>query len=351
MAGKLIPSEPSLGGLPFEIRTEICKHLLRSDVPFFLTFNANGHLRLTDLFRRSAMGTVKSMGLVTVSRAWNENATTVLYGENKFVIQWNNDVASVPTFNFATTKYLRRLTIVCDAKGPYFGFAPFINRLVAGAPDQLSEIVIKFNDIIRLLCCVFELTKAVAACSFFESPAIEFGLTLVKDDLTDRLLRSVTRGSLDDLPDDLHHTPPPVHGNQIIYTPSAPNLRKIKILGPITLNLLAKFENHKCKAGQCQVELLSAADPKPATKAEIVTPMNPRHYIWKQKAHIDVLPDPNMRQWFPPLSQKYVEEMCREFNIESLDDLYREYDIQSDKGLEPMSDGLPFPFGFSSNDL
>lgn len=350
MAGKLLPSEPSLGGLPFEIRAEICKHLLRSDVPFFLTFNANGHLRLTELFRRAAMGTVKSMGLVNVSRGWYENATTVLYGDNKFIIQWNNDVASVPTFNFATAKYLRRLTIVCDAKGPNFGFAPFINRLVAGAPDQLSEIAIRFNDTIELLCCVFELTKAVAVCSFFESPALEFALTLVKDDVTDRLLRSVARGSLTDLPDDLHHTPPLVHGNRIIHTPSAPSLTKIKVVGPITLDLLAKFENHKCTASQCQVEALSA-DPKPATKAEIVTPMKPRHYIWKQKGQIDVLPDPNMRQWFPPLSQKYVEEMCREFDIESLDELYREYDIQSENGLQPMNDGLPFPFGFSSNDL
>lgn len=332
MADDLVPCDPSLKGIPFEVRNQILQPLLQSDNPIFLTFNSDGYFRLpADQDAESA----NSLGLLSASSQLYDETTAIFYGANQFVVPWSTELVSQRTYNLSSAKYLRRLEIRCVDDGPFFGFAPVINALAEGAPDHLNEVIISFQDAARLLACVFELTNAVTECSFFHSPTLEFVLAPLKENppfsddtgLATNINLTMVRPNASI--HGLHQFSAP-YGKYILSTSSAPGLRKITIVGPIVPGFIPIFESHKCGAGQCQIEKLSFYQE--TNNLDDLTTNDRRHYVWKKKDHIDVLPDPNMRQWLPPLPKKYRDQLCLEFNLSSLD---------GGCDAEPVDGGLP----------
>ncbi|KEF55043.1 uncharacterized protein A1O9_08696 [Exophiala aquamarina CBS 119918] len=341
------PCAPTLEGIPSELRLRILQDVLVSDDPISITFDPHGYIRL---IRGQHVEPVESLGLLTTSIQMYDAAATIFYGENKFVLPWTAALAFLGVYQFTSAQQLRCLEIRSSLKSPFFGFAPFINALADGAPDQLREIIITFQDPAKALACVFELTNAVAACTSFESPTLEFVFAPMKDSST---FPSATSASFVSLASricstlaepngnfhDFHQFSGPYCKQDLLSTNASPNLQKITIVGPIPPALLPELEAHTCKVGQCGIEKLSSyRDPKHYDK---MTTSDRHHYIWKKKDHPDVFPGVDMRQFHPLLPEKYREQLGEEFDV---------WPLRNGGFAERIDDDLPFPYDVFENE-
>ena len=325
------PAAATLAGIPSEARLEIFKFLLQSDQPISITFNADGHLRLVDDEENEAAAKlVKSLGVLPVSQSIFATALMVLYGENKFVMRWTEDVASITTINMCSAKNLRHLDIQCKQDySPTFGLARFINILVPGAAEQLTEITITFDDEVKLLACVAELTKAVTTCGSLNCPILEVVVSpehewykkpLWTNWQHDNLVSTLRRqnSTLNEL---LELAESDGNDNHMFFNYTGPNFKKIKIVGPIAKEFLPKFEAHTCEAGHCEMKNLSTTQA-PATHVNAPITKDPRRYVWAKKTTTNALPEVNMRQWLPRMPKEYAAELFSEFNM-TMEELYQ----------------------------
>ena len=346
--------EPTLEGIPSELLLKTLGDILLEDDPISITFDGDGHIRLN---HSQYVEPLESLGPFTTSTQMYDAATRVFYGQNEFVIPWTPVLASHGIYQFSTAKHLRRLTIESDRaiNSPYFGFVPFINALMEGAPDQLREIVISFEEAPRLLTCVYELTNAVAACASgsFDTPTLNFELSITNDGLmwygsrihgNSCIKRWVCRTlEMDD--STLHDLKPfsgPYCKQDLLCTNFSPNLQKITIVGPFPHELLDKFEAHTCKVGQCGIEKLpSYRDPNDDDVGPDQATDDRRHYIWKKKDNPDIFPCEDMHQFHALLPKKYREDLAEDFDM-----------LPLSKGgyARRIDDDLPFQHGIYNDD-
>ncbi|KAK5052753.1 hypothetical protein LTR84_002619 [Exophiala bonariae] len=333
MSQASFPAEATLAGIPSETRVEIFKQLLQSDHPLRITFSADGYLLLAD-YDEGVREIMKSSGLLRVSKSFFTEASTILYATNNFVMKWSASVALVSEFKMSAAKSLRHLKIECNqVNSPTFGLARFIDGLIPSTAAQLRQVTIDFNDEVKLLACVAELTKAVTSCGAFKVPILEVVVfprlkrykkpveTTPEHNAMVSTLRRRTK-KLDGL---LQTAESQSNDINMFYKYTAPEFVKIKIVGKIAKEFLPKFEAHTCESGQCEMRNLSNTQ---TPVANINDPMLkvPRRYVWAKKATTaaanNALPEVNMRRWLPRMPEEYAAELLTEFNM-TMEELYQ----------------------------
>ncbi|KIX96594.1 uncharacterized protein Z520_07860 [Fonsecaea multimorphosa CBS 102226] len=327
------PKQRSFWDIPTEVRLEIYELLYCQPKPIRLFLNADGRLKRMRI-NLVPLGGHPDPEIPTqafrVDKKFYQEASPVLYQRNKFNMNWENLSKFFSKWDQGITSRLEAIDIYCG-RGPAWGFVSVIRVLVDKMPG-VRELNIIFYSSSRLLAATLETSSAITPCaSMFPGPELELILHpeklsrewnpgMSRPDVA-AICKAIREGNAklaDIWPANL-----PVNN---LTRFCAPNLSLIRLSGRISRRVLPKILRHRCLPGDCfwmkvaQGVEEGSAD-KETGKEEHSCKMSEKednqpigdvlHYKWKAmdpRERTDI-PEVNMRQWHPPLTEKEKQKV------------------------------------------
>ncbi|KAH0833674.1 hypothetical protein FOPE_03366 [Fonsecaea pedrosoi] len=334
------PAKRSFYDLPIEVRLEIYELLYCYSKPIHLTLDHDGkikHQRAESATSCCAPDLVIPVHAFTVAKTLCHEASPVLYQRNNFSMDWKNLKMFSQKWDQELSSYLGAVEIICD-DGPAWGFVP-VTRLLVDKMPGLQEINFKISGSLRLAAAALETSSAITPCaSMFGGPELDLVLQPLKSEDCNggkggSDLVAIRNGIQQDNAKLAEIWPEGLAPNNITRS-CAPILSHIRLSGRISRTTLDKILGHRCLPGDCFWEEV-AQEVKEGDAAKVIgenkdaTKMAEKngssdkltedmvHYKWKAMVpgeRTDV-PKIDMRQWYPPLTEKEQQKVRDFFKV------------------------------------
>ncbi|KIX04214.1 uncharacterized protein Z518_07768 [Rhinocladiella mackenziei CBS 650.93] len=302
-------NQPSLLGIPSEIRVHIYKILFEHLEPIRLAVTIDGHL-----MHENDLELQLPLSLLKTCRKIFLEASPVMYECNKYRMSWDS-LTRVGRLQHGISDFLRMIDIDCTF-GQVWGYAKSINSLVQKA-SGLREINLNFQGTSRLGAAALELSHAVIPCSSaFEGPDLELAVSLFQFDdkiraaedtwPTVRKLHSALFKKEAKLSDILDLNEPQTM--TFITKSNTSNLGVIRVKGKIHPFLLEKLEEHKCLIGDCAWKKVSEEFALDVTDDPYMSTKRIR-FKWEKIDQPKKPIPPNMLQWYPGVDKAILKEI------------------------------------------
>ncbi|KIW25324.1 uncharacterized protein PV07_08511 [Cladophialophora immunda] len=327
MSAMSAPAKLSFYDFPAEVRLEIYEMLFCYSGPIQLVLDNDGKIKRDDTHLRWFASI--PVHAFTVAKKFGQEAASVLYQRNKFSMDWENLRKFLPKWDQGLSSHLGAITIFC-AGGPAWGFVSVTRKLADKMPG-LREIHFELWGSLRLAAAALETSSAITPCaSVFPGPELELAVQPIKFSLYDAgkggpdfdAIRTTLRRDYAKLADIWPQNLP----TSSITRFFAPNLSVIRFSGRISSNVLTTILRHRCLPGDCfwkdvTQELKEGHTDKltgerkncgQKTKKQDSDPNGSFiYYKWTAKDPLERtdIPEVNMRQWYPPLTEREKQKV------------------------------------------